>query len=495
MTTTDNLEELLSAYLSRPLAALRDPASFARYASGGKWQPARHLMLLNEKLLAVSRGECKRLIVMMPPRHGKSWHTSKYFPAWFIGSNPDSRIILAGYEADFAAKWGREARTLLEEHSQLFGVKLNPDSSAANRWDLAGREGGMNSLGVGGAITGRGANVFLIDDPLKNSEEAHSQTFREKQWEWYQSVCYTRLEPGASIILTMARWHEDDLAGRLLEESNRGGDQWDVVRLPAIAGEDDQLGRQPGEALWPERYDVDALASIERTVGGYVWSALYQQQPAPITGNILKRHWFRYWRPADRTLSPVTVRLPDGSQSQFEPVELPSRFDYILQSWDMTFKDTASSDFVVGQAWGGVGADRFLLDQTRARLDFPATLQAVRSMSKKWPSATLKLVEDKANGSAVIASLQREIGGFIPIEPEGGKIARCHAITAQVEGGNVYVPHPHIAGWVSGLLDECVSFPSGKNDDQVDSLTQALNWQKPLPRPRALSQTVFTCDW
>ena len=473
------LGELLAAYVSRPVWAGRSPAHFAQYSSRGSWQPASHLMLLNDKLMGVASGAVKRLLVMMPPRHGKSWLISKYFPAWFIGDNPDRRIILAGYEADFASKWGREARDLLEQHGrELFGVALNQDSAAANRWDVADREGGMNALGVGGAITGRGANVFIIDDPVKNAEEAHSQTFREKQWDWYQSVVYTRLEPGASIVLTMARWHEDDLAGRLLEESNRGGDQWDVVRLPAIAEDDDQLGRERGAALWPERFNVEALQSAERTVGSYVWSALYQQRPSPATGNIIKRHWFRYWRPKDRVLPPVTVRLADGSQSQVEPVELPHWFDNVIQSWDMAFKDTQASDYVVGQVWGSLGADRFLLDQTREKMDFPATIQAVKQMSKKWPRAHRKLVEDKANGSAVIASLKHTIGGFIEVNPEGGKESRCHSITSQLESGNVYVPHPHVASWVSGFLDECVSFPAGKNDDQVDGMTQALNYSR-----------------
>jgi len=243
-----------------------------------------------------------------------------------------------------------------------------------------------------------------------------------------------------------------------------------------VAEEDDQLGRQPGQPLWPVRYDLEALASIERTVGSYVWSALYQQRPAPITGNILKRHWFRYWRPKNRVLAPVMMRLPDGSQLQLQSVELPDRFDDLLQSWDMSFKDTQSSAYVVGQVWGRKGADRFLLDQHRERLDFPGTIRAVRAISQKWPWARRKLVEDKANGSAVIASLQHEIGGFIPIEPEGGKEARCHAITSQVESGSVFVPDPRQAGWVSSFLDECVSFPSGRNDDQVDAMTQLLNY-------------------
>lgn len=468
-----NFGDVLNAY--KRGAAIKSPAKFAHYASKGKWQLAPHLKLLNQKLLAVARGEIKRLIVQMPPRHGKSELISKYFPAWFIGTHPDKRVILASYESDFAQTWGRAARDLLQEHGELFGVTLNRDSSAASRWDLVGRSGGMSSMGVGGAITGKGADVFVIDDPIKGPEEAHSHTTREKQWEWYRSVAHTRLEPGASMVLTMTRWHEEDLAGRLLEEAQNGGEQWEVVSLPAIAEEGDPLGREVGEPLWPERFPLEDLASKERTSGSYVWSALYQQRPTPAAGNIIQRHWFRYWRPVDRAMSPVIVRLPDGSQVESHPVELPPKFDMVMQSWDLAFKDTKSSDYVVGQVWGWLGEDCFLLDQSREKRNFPDTVADIKRMSEKWPKAERKLVEEKANGAALIAALEHEMYGIIAINPTEGKEARCHAITARMESGNVYIPHPHLASWVEGFIEECVSFPSAKHDDQVDAMTQFLN--------------------
>lgn len=468
-----NLGGLLNAYLSRPLHAARSPIDFARFATGGRYQTPSHLKLINDKLVQVADGGITRLIVEAPPRHGKSWIVSKYFPPWFIGTHPDQRIILASYEAEFAAKWGLASKSLLEEHGRtVFGVQLNPDSSAAARWDLLGHEGGMVSVGTGGPVTGKGANVFIIEDPIKNAEQANSPAQRESLWTWFQSVAFTRLEPGAAIIVMGARWHEDDLTGRLLAS----GEPWEVVKLPAIAEEDDQLGRLPGEALWPERYDIDALESIRRTVGSYVWNALYQQSPVPAGGNIIQRSWFRYWRNREEVLPGVNVRLPDGQTVTHHAVELPREFDEIYQSWDLAFKETATSDYVVGQVWGVVGANRYLLDMVRARMDFPKTLAAIRRLSEVWPTATRKLVEDKANGAALIASLKAELTGLVPVNPAIDKVSRAHAVTAIMESGNVYIPHPHVKHWTQHLIDECVSFPSARHDDIVDALTQGLQY-------------------
>lgn len=392
----------------------------------------------------------------MPPRHGKSELVSKYFPAWYLGTFPDARLILTSYEADYAASWGRKARNLLEEFGpEHFGVTVANDSSAADRWDLKGRLGGMNTAGAGGPITGKGANVAIIDDPVKNDADARSETKREAIWDWYRATLSTRLqgEPGA-IIVVMTRWHEDDLVGRLLAAEKAGGDHWDVLELPALAdpqpGKPDPLGRQTGEALCPDLFDAETLAAIAIRLGSYFWVALYQQRPAPADGDTFKHDWWKFYA------------VP------------PEHFDEVIQSWDMTFKDTQGSDFVVGQVWGRVEANRYLLDQIRARLDFPGTLNAVRTLTTRWPAATAKLVEDKANGPAVIATLTREIIGLIAVDPQGGKASRAAAISPQVEAGNVWLPDPSIAPWVDDFIAECSAFPNGAHDDQVDAMSQAL---------------------
>ena len=249
--------------------------------------------MLNDKLLDVAEGRIKRLMVSMPPRHGKSMLTSQYFPAWYLGRHPERRIILASYEADFARSWGRKARDVIDEWGEeVFGVTTRADSSAADRWDLAGHTGGMVTAGVGGPITGKGANIFLIDDPVKGPQEARSLTEQEKAWDWFKSVAYTRLEPDGAIILIMTRWNQNDLAGKLLEKAHHDGEAWETIRLPAIAEADDQLGRKPGEALWPERFPIDRLRQIRDTIEPYWWSCLYQQDPKPEGGTEWPRDFF-----------------------------------------------------------------------------------------------------------------------------------------------------------------------------------------------------------
>jgi len=268
--------------LEKDLAAT-SPAMFAQIASQGKWTLAPHLAYLDRALVeAVERsnqGSQEGLLVSMPPQHGKSELCSKYLPAWFLGVFPDRRVILTSYEADFAAGWGRKARDLLERWGHLFGVRVSKRSAAAGRWDLDGHDGGMTTAGVGGPITGRGAHLLLVDDPIKNDEEARSPTRRQKQWEWWQSVATTRLRPGAVMLVIQTRWHRDDLTGRILDHAERTGQQWRVVRFPALAEEQDVLGRQPGEPLWPAMYSAERLEQVRTAKTAYYWQAMYQQNP------------------------------------------------------------------------------------------------------------------------------------------------------------------------------------------------------------------------
>ena len=217
--------------------AVLTPGCFCADVSEGRWMPARHLAYLDraitESIDQAAKGELEGLVVSMPPQHGKSELCSKYLPAWYLGRYPDRRVILTSYEADFAATWGRKARDLLEHWGHLFGVRVHRRSGAANRWDLDGRDGGMTAAGVGGPITGKGAHLLIVDDPIKNDEEARSNTFREKQWEWWQSVATTRRRPGALIIVIQTRWHRDDLTGRILRQAEETGHKWRIVKFPA----------------------------------------------------------------------------------------------------------------------------------------------------------------------------------------------------------------------------------------------------------------------
>ena len=287
----------------------------------------------------------------------------------------------------------------------------------------------------------------------KNRAEAESIVYRNAVWSWYTSTFYTRLEKDARILITATRWHEDDLVGRLLKLSKEdpNADQWTIFSLPAIA--DGKLmdcdPRQPGDPLWPDKYPLSELLKTKVNVGSYEWAALYQQTPSTPSGNILNRSWWKYYKQA------------------------PARFDEIIQSWDCTFKETSGTDYAVGQVWGRVGPNKYLLDQVRARMDFPATIAAIRNLTAKWPLALAKLVEDKANGPAVIATLKREIAGLIPIEPEGGKVVRAWGVSPDIEAGNVWLPEG--VEWVNDFVEECANFPNGPHDDQVDAMSQALN--------------------
>lgn len=259
------------------------PAALATLTSRGKWLPARHLSFLDRALLQAiddaAAGLIDGLVVSMPPQHGKSELCSKYLPAWYLGTFPDRRVILTGYEADFAAQWGRKARDILLEWGPAFGVSVSPKSSAVYRWDLAGRDGGMSTAGVAGPITGKGAHLLIIDDPIKNDAEARSSYLRQKQFDWWQSTASTRLRPGALALLIQTRWHRHDLAGRILDDAQQGDKRWREVRFPAIAEERDALQRMPGEPLWPEVYSLDHLERIRARLTNYYWRSLYQQDP------------------------------------------------------------------------------------------------------------------------------------------------------------------------------------------------------------------------
>ncbi len=406
---------------------------------------------MNRKALDIVTGRTKRLMVTVPPQHGKSEFWSKYVPSWIIGNWPDTRVILTSYEGDFASTWGRKSRDLLEEYGpDTYGIRVRRDSSAASRWDIQGREGGMITAGVGGPITGKGGTIGIIDDPVKNAQEAQSETRQAHTWEWYKSTFRTRIRQGGAIILIMTRWDEKDLAGKLLEDAKKTGEKWEVLNMPAIAEENDILGRQVGQALCPELYNQATLAELERTLGPYWWNALYIGRPSSKTGGIFARAWWRF----------------------YEPHDLPQHFDQILQSWDCSFKDKADASRVSGTVWGRKGANKYLLDRVNDVMGITDTMRAIVRLSAKWPQARAKLVEDKANGTAVVELLRDEVPGLILVEPKGGKIVRAHATAPDVRAGNVLLPRQ--APWVEDYIQEHTSFPRGKHSDDVDSTSQAV---------------------
>ena len=427
-----------------------------------------HHALLCEHLDRFVAKEITRLMVFMPPRHGKSELVSRKLPAFIFGKNPDASIIATSYSADLAGRMNRDVQRIIDSEcyrevfpdTMLYGRNIRSVAGGSylrnsDIFEVVNHRGSYRSAGVGGGITGMGGDYIIIDDPIKNREEANSLTYRNKLWDWYASTLYTRLEKGAAVLVTLTRWHEDDLAGRLIQAAKMpDGDDWVTISLPAIRedGPCNYDRREMGEPLWGDKYDSDRLSNIRATIGGYEWNALYQQRPAPQEGAMFKREWWQRWK------------------------DMPGDLFDFLQSWDCTFKDKATSDFVVGQVWARSRknpANRYLLDQVRARMTFTETVQAIRELSEKWPKTTRKLIEDKANGTAVIDVLKKEIPGLVPVEPRGGKVVRAHAVTAVVEAGNVFIPVAREAPWVDDFVEELASFPSGTHDDQVDAMSQA----------------------
>lgn len=438
-------------------AAQESLMAFATYMMP-KYVPSKCHFLIAEWLEKAERGEADRVMLLLPPRHGKSTLADVLFPAWYIGRHPENEIITATYGGDLARGFGRKVRNLIDspEYRRIFpGVGLARDSNSSDRFNTS-HEGAYVATGIGGAITGRGAHLGLIDDVHKDRKEADSITMRDRVWDWYTDTFYTRLMDGRSaVVLMMTRWHIDDLAGRLLDAMEAKGedvDQWEVIDLPAVAEGGDRMGRKPGEALWPERYPIERLRRIQGNISEQGWLSEYQQRPMKEGGNLVKREWLKHW---------VTV---------------PSDFDEIIQSWDLRFTSkTDSGAYVVGQVWARKGLDRYLLDQIRERADFVRSLGMFRELSKKWPKARVKLVEDKANGPALENVLRNEIEGIILEPPDGDKVARMNACLPEMASGHVYVP-PESIPFVRKYVERMVQFPKSDFLDEQDCTSQALNY-------------------
>ena len=448
------------------------PARWAHRTSSGRWVCPPHLALLNLKLTQVAAGTISRLLICMPPRHGKSEFASKYFPAWYLGTFPDRRIILASYESDFAAQWGRKVRDLLTEYGEaFFGVGVRTDSSAADRWDLEGHEGGMSTAGVGGPLTGKGAHLLIIDDPVKNAEEAVSPTMQAKAWDWYVSTAYTRLEPGAAVILIQTRWHAEDLAGKVLASAKRTGEAWDVLNLPALAEDDDPLGRKPGEALWPARYSAGRLLEIKRTQDDpaaalvrHWFDALYQQRPVPAEGGIFKKAWLRYWEPASKG---EYYRLTGGELTRTVKARDCRRFGVM----DLAFSLKSSADYTVILAWAVTpDADLILLDCFRDRIDGPALVPQLEKMMLRHGLDYVG-VEDVQGQTLMIQEARRKGLTVRSLHPDKDKVTRAIPASIRMEAGQVYLPRS--APWLAELETELLTFPNGSHDDMVDCLAYA----------------------
>lgn len=439
--------------------ARRNYGDYLQYVNGPTWvrtKFAQYLAEETQKFLEADTGNAYDiLIIETPPQHGKSMNVTEALPSYALGKHPDWRVILASYNDDSAERFARRNKEKIREYGEtLFGIRIG-EINRATEFELAttGGEtpGRLISRGIMAGVTGNPANLLIIDDPIKNRQEADSPTVRNKVWnEWLNSL-KSRLYAGAKVIVIMTPWHEDDLAARLLtaEENIR------LIRLPVEAEEDDPIGREAGAPLCPElgkgekwlrQFKTSYLNDPEG--GARAWAALYQCSPRVEGGNLIQRSWWRY----------------------YDPKEV-NTFATEVISVDATFKGGENNDFVAIEVWGKLGNDYYLRYVLNRHMGFPETVKAIRTVRALYPRALSVLIEDKANGSAIIQTLQREMF-CIPVNPQGGKEARVNAVAPAIESGHVFLPQGE--PWVADFVDQFTAFPAGKNDDMVDAASQAL---------------------
>lgn len=470
-----SLPEHVAAAILADLSKAQEGPTSRTYASPGELATALNKEIVNtpalerldQALVEAYEHPERRKLINFAPQEGKSQRCSVAFPLWALNQNPDLRIIVASYSKDLAMGFTREARDLAREHAEVLGFEVADNPSRQDEWHVKGHRGGMYATGVGGTLSGKPADLIVVDDPHKDMKAAESKAERETVWSWWQSAVMARMSASVPVIVVQTRWTENDLTGMLLEHDP---DTWSALRIPAQAdhrpekGESDPLGREPGEYMVSARGRTPAQwEQRKKDAGSRVWQALYQGSPSPAGGTIFNPEHFK------TTGRQLFITSPSGARYLTNPTP-DTEF---IQSWDLAFKGTTTSDWVVGQVWLRVGAELHLIDQVRGRWGFSETQQQVLALTAKYPQALTKLIEDKANGPAIIDSLKKKVPGIVPVTPDGGKEARAHAVNPLIEAGNVHLPES--APWVGEFLEEAAAFPNGKHDDQVDAMTQALN--------------------
>ena len=410
-------------------------------------------------LEAIYRRQIRNLIINIPPRHAKSTICSVLFPAWVWLSRPWERFIFGSHAYSLSKRDSIKCRMLIQSawYQRMFGIswRLALDQNEKMRFDNT-EQGYRIATSVGGSVVGQGADILLVDDPNAPSQMG-SNIQRDSVLSWYDEEFSTRINDPrtACKIVIMQRLHQNDLSGHLLV---KGG--WEHLCLPAqyepstqtkssIGWEDPRT--EPDEPLWPQRFGIQEIEEFKRNMGSSAAAGQLQQRPSPKEGNVVNRSWWKFYG------------------------ELPAEFDFMALSADLTFKDGEKTDFAVFQIWGRKGADKYLIDQVRARMGFTAQLTTFRALKGKYPMMNVGWVEEAANGAALIETLKKEISGIIPVKPKGSKLARAEAVAPQIEAGNVYLPDPTIAPWINDFIEEWAVFPNGVHDDQVDSCTMALN--------------------
>ena len=429
-----------------------------------------HHLILIDALQRLKNREFERLIVMMPPRHGKSELVSRLFPAWAFSSDQDEQIILSSYSADLASAMNRDCQRIItgDTYRTLFpDTRLSEGKDTGvvrnnSRFDIIDSKGYLISAGVGGGITGAGATIGIIDDPVKNAQEADSQTYRNTAWEWYTTTFKTRFEPKAIEVICQTRWHEDDLTGRILKQIEDGESETktEIINFPALC-EHPEKHREIGEALWEGKYNRAKLLKMQHDLGSRAWNALYQQRPAPEEGNLIKRDWFDIYDPKKVDLTGIPVNF----------------------FFDTAYTDKETNDPTAGIAYIKKGEDYYILECRAEWLEFLEQTKFILDFCNEngYGMRSLARVEPKATGKSIVQVLKRQTKlNILESEPpKDSKVSRVNSIAARLEAGRVLLPKGAI--WTLAFLDECAAFPNGPHDDRVDCLCgMILSEEKPV---------------
>lgn len=449
---------------------------FCRYATDEFWQPYNHLDYLCDILEKVARKEIRRLILNMPPQHGKSYTTSELFPVWYLGNHPNNRIILTSYGADLASGFSENARNLFKTQGlDIWDLALSDSSQAKDSWKIANQRGYMISAGVGGPITGKPANLIIIDDPHKNRKEAESETIRKDVIDWYKTVIRTRLSQDGCIILIQTRWHTEDLSGWLMKTE---GEKWTVINFPAIAEENDPLGRLPGTPLCPELHNLDDLQDIEHTLGPYDFASLYRGKPLSEKGSLFKKEYFRYFEIKDDLF---ILHLPNTD------IVVPKNTCVCFQTYDPTGSSKTSADYgVLGTWYLTPAADLLLVDVLSMQMTVPDQVDEVKKLYPRYHPVAIG-VEKNGIGLATLQYLQIAGLPIYDVNADADKYSRAVPMAMRYKAGKVY--HRVAAAYLDGFEEELLKFPKGKNDDQVDMTAYAARMLVPVKQEHTVPVT------
>ena len=435
------------SYLQKSKILTSQPAGLAILHSQGHWQFPAHLQLLNQKLLQIATGKIKRLIINMPPRHTKSEFASFLLPSWMVGRKPDLKIIQTTHTTELAIRFGRKAKLLIDspEYQEVFKTRLREDSQAAGKWETA-QGGEYYAAGVGSAITGRGADLLIIDDP-HSEQDALNVTALERAYEWYTSGPRQRLQPGGAIVVVMTRWNMKDLTGMLLKSQKElKSDKWEIIEFPAIM--------PSGKPVWPEYWDKKELEGVKASLSVGKWNAQWMQNPTAEEGSIIKRDWWKTW----------------------EKEELPPLM-HVIQSYDTAFLKKETADYSAITTWGvfqteDSGPQLILVDMVKDRYEFPELRRVAKEQYDYWKPETV-IVEAKASGLPLTYEMRKLGIPVINFTPSKGndKHTRVNSVAPLFEAGQIWAPDTKFA---EEVIEECAAFPLGEHDDLVDSMTQAV---------------------